>query len=524
MKYVFLLSAAATLASAATALPKETEALIGISRAAPPEIFADSVIRLVESGRIAGVDAQKTLLENAFTAARQAHEPIRLIALPGLPPDNRASFRGRASDLQLDALSLETRALRVLLTVDRAEAREKFASLTGHPNVDVQSCEDPLIPDASSYYSIAGAIAQASFSADEKKSSAHIQFLIAILAGANTTPELAGFVHSVESIELSKPDMDILASALEAKLAAMPANYRSFAVRVEDLADGLDFLAARLRGEGGSPTSLGATFRKFVVTQMKGPRCKEDLTPATAFANTMKVKYLGDLQPLTREEMKPSKRGDAFTAPSYFDADHSKELAQSLDRLRFRTEGAPFSADDRSSPGWNALFNDFLSTYRAWNPSGSDIDVLHQRLTVLRWLAELTPPGFGREAVINASIAALRSGTSDRQSPAEWLWQARSILNSAGGDESAVLAAYKSSNIAARTLLATLDNSSATWRTQSCVPRRQSCRRPAGHFYDRASRRFSTRHARLRAPLHPPIPQLDLRNHYLPSESIARLK
>src|SRR5215471_18818900 len=152
MKFGFAVLLAAALANAAAPPNKETEALLALARTAPPEIFADSIVKLVESGKITGVDAQKTLLESAFAAAGQAREPIRLIPLPGLGPDNRAS------DLQLDVLSLQTRVLRALLTVDRALAREKFSSIT-RPHLDVQVCEDPLIPDASSYYAAAGAIA-----------------------------------------------------------------------------------------------------------------------------------------------------------------------------------------------------------------------------------------------------------------------------------------------------------------------------------------------------------------------------
>src|SRR5215471_13157444 len=122
MKFGFAVLLAAALANAAAPPNKETEALLALARTAPPEIFADSIVKLVESGKITGVDAQKTLLESAFAAAGQAREPIRLIPLPGLGPDNRASFRGRASDLQLDVLSLQTRVLRALLTVDRALA------------------------------------------------------------------------------------------------------------------------------------------------------------------------------------------------------------------------------------------------------------------------------------------------------------------------------------------------------------------------------------------------------------------
>jgi hypothetical protein len=428
-------------------LPKETESVVAAARSAPPEIFADALVRLVEGGKIPSIAWQKALLQDAFTATQQAHEPVRLISVPGLATDTRASFRGRAGDLQLDALSLEARVLRTLLTVDRVSARQMFQAIPP-VRLDTPACEDPLVPDASAYYDAAGAVAQSAFSPEEKKQSAHAQFLIGVLAGATTPAEMAGFAHALAAVDLNGPEMEMVAGALEAKLDALPVNYRSFALKIEDLADGLDFFGARGRAQGVSTTALGAAFRRFLVAQMKGARCGEDLNQATNFASTLPVKYLGDLAPLTSDEMKPSKRGAQFEAKSYFDADHSKELADSLNRLRFPSEGRPFSEDQRSTGTWKVLFSDFLRDFQAWSPSGSDIDILHQRLTVLRWLIELTPPGDDRTRVLRLCVTTLHSGGADRQSPAEWFWQAKSILSAAGADEAMVADAYRASGVA----------------------------------------------------------------------------
>ena len=111
--------------------------------------------------------------------------------------------------------------------------------------------------------------------------------------------------------------------------------------------------------------------------------------------------------------MKPSKHGAQFEAKNYFDADHSKELADSLNRLRFPSEGRPFSEEQRSTGTWKVLFSDFLRDFQAWSPSGTEIDILHQRLTVLRWLIELTPPGEDRIRVLRLCVdgsAVRRSG------------------------------------------------------------------------------------------------------------------
>ena len=433
-------------------LPREIETIVATARAASPEIFSDAMVRMVEGGKIPGIDWQKVLLQDAFAAAQQAHEPVRWIPVTGLAADTRASFRGRAGDWQLDALSLETRVIRTLLTVDRVAARQMFQAippvrLQQNSEVDAPVCEDPLVADASAYYDVSGAVAQSAFSPEEKKQSAHAQFLIGVLAGATIPAEMAGFAHALAAVDLSRPEMEV-AGALEAKLDALPVNYRSFALKIEDLADGLDFFAARARAQGVSTTALGAAFRRFLVTQMKGARCWEDLNQATNFANTVPVKYLGELAPLTKDETKPSQRGGPFEAKSYFDADHSKELADSLNRLRFPSEGRPFSEEQRSTGTWKVLFSDFLRDFQAWSPSGAEIDILHQRLTVLRWLIELTPPGDDRTRVLRLCVATLQSGGADRQSPAEWFWQAKSILSAAGVDQGMVADAYRASGVA----------------------------------------------------------------------------
>jgi hypothetical protein len=242
--------------------------------------------------------------------------------------------------------------------------------------------------------------------------------------------------------------MEMLSGALEAKLDALPANYRSFALKIDDLASGLDFFAARAQGQGASTAALGSAFRRFVVAQMQGPRCQEEYDQAAAFASAMWVKNLGDLAPLSKDEMKPSSRGGRFEAKSYFDADHSKELAESLNHLRFPFQGRPFSEEQRSTGSWRVLFSDFLRDYQAWSPTGTDIDILHQRLTVLRWLLELTPSGDDRNRVLSLSISTLQSGGAERQSPAEWFWQAKSILSAAGADQHSVADAYRASGVA----------------------------------------------------------------------------
>src|SRR5579872_6424604 len=162
------LALAAVMLCRAADLPPALRPLIETARAAPPELFADTVGRLIESGRIPGKDLEIQLLDEAFHAAAGAKEPVRLIAIPSTPPDTRAIYRSKAGELHLDALSLQSRILKDLLAIDHAKARELFDQLA-HPPQDPRTCEDPLLPDSSPYFEIAGAIAQSAFTAPEKE-------------------------------------------------------------------------------------------------------------------------------------------------------------------------------------------------------------------------------------------------------------------------------------------------------------------------------------------------------------------
>jgi hypothetical protein len=62
---------------------------------------------------------------------------------------------------------------------------------------------------------------------------------------------------------------------------------------------------------------------------------------------------------------------------------------------------------------------------------------------------ELTPPGDERTRVLSLCVVTLQSGGAYRQNPAEWFWQAKSILSAAGADQPMIVEAYRSSSLAA---------------------------------------------------------------------------
>src|SRR5258708_6012198 len=285
--------------------------LLELTRTGPPEILAETIVRLVEGGKIPPIERQRALLVEAFSAAQRAQEPMRPLALPGVPSDPRALYRSRAGELELDSLSLERRILRALLTVDRPKARELFER-TQRPALQPEPCEAALIPDAAAYYEIAAQISQGAYTAAEKEKEHHVTFLATVLSGARTPGELAAFVRSLESVDLKPPQLELLVSSVAARLEALGPYYRGFALSFDRRKEWLESLAARARGGSGAAL-LSRGMRRYLVTQLTAPPCSEVVgeTGAVQWFNTQ---FKGDAEGIKDEDVRPAKSGGAYHA------------------------------------------------------------------------------------------------------------------------------------------------------------------------------------------------------------------
>jgi hypothetical protein len=437
------------------ALPPAIRPVVELARAAPAEFFADTITRLVEGGKIAPKELEIELLQDAFTAAANAQEPIRLIAMPATPPDTRALYRGKAGELRLDALSLETGVVRAMLGVDRAKARELFERVP-RPVLEPRPCEDPLVADTSAYYGIVGVMAQSAFTAAEQEKEEHVRFLLTVLAGIRSPNELAAFIRAIGSIRWTAAEWELLLGALTAKLETTAPDYRPFAISIEGLRADLERISQIAQSQGLGTDVLARGFRKYLVTQLTAPRCDEDFGGALQAITWFNQSFRGALPAITEEEGRPLKRTGGFKAELYFQSEDSKRIGDALTRLRYVPGEGPRSEAERSTGEWRNMFADFLRDLDAWRPSGSEIDFFHQKATVLQSLFQLAPPGEDRDRLIEVCVAFLQSSGAERQNPAEWLMQLKGIVEQAGSDAPKLMEAFRASSNPAVALYGTV--------------------------------------------------------------------
>jgi hypothetical protein len=409
-------------------LPDAVQSVVDLARGTAPEIFANTIVKLVESGKITQRELQVELLEEAFQAAGSAVEPVRLVAIPGTPPDTREIYRSKAGELGLDAISLQARILRNLLTVDRGRARELFDQVA-HPVLDPRPCEDALVANVDPYYVIAGAIAQSAFTAEEKERGAQVQFLVGLLTAAKSPGELAAFAGAIENITFTPAQWQVLLVVLSEKLEKISADYRSFAVSFNAMQGAVSRLAEFGRASQVNVDGLIGSFRKYLVAQMTAPRCQPDIPIA--------IGEMSWFQPsLSADEMKPSERRGSVKTQAYFDSGDSKEMGERLKTITLRPNGNEVFDSLLSRQTFVRAFadpdvlSDFLLTFALWNPSGADVDVLHKRATVIKVLLTTNLSDDDHARIVRLGVELLATSGAQRQNPAEWMWQVKSLAGS----------------------------------------------------------------------------------------------
>lgn len=405
------------------------QTLVELARTAPPELTADAIIKLAEDGAIPAGEPRRELLEEAFKTAGHAQEPVHLIPVPGLAPNTRAIFRAQASDLHLDALSLQSRVFKLLVKTDPEAARRLFDSIE-HPALEPRPCEDPFIADASAYYEMAGALAQS----DQQP----VAFLEAVLVGARSPGDLAAFAQALSTVPLNPDQRGALLGALAVKMENVAPDYRSFTSSVSVL---------RTSVQKFQSPALAVGFRRFLTRQMSAPRCDEDFGDATPTVDWFNAEFHGDLAVIGDEEVQPSQRLGGFKSESYFTTADGQHIWDAFEQLK-TTLG---------STEWRMMLSDSLRDLSDWTPTSAAIDVFHQKITVLQGLFEAIPPGPDRDQVMGQSIAVLQYSGAETRDPAEWLFQVKALAKVAGDDAAELMESFRTSGDAGLMLYSALD-------------------------------------------------------------------
>jgi hypothetical protein len=379
------------------ALPPNLQTFYDFALAAPPEFAADALLRLTTAPGVRSRALKRTLIEQAFQLAGQSHEPYYRMAVD--PGDSREAVIAAAAPFKLDALSLQSRAVEAMSRVDAKAALSMFSAIP-HPKLVPVPCDQALVPLVQDYYLAAGAVAAMIGDANERT-----RFLSAVISGMTSTVEItptAGLVGNSE----------ILGGAFLSRLSALPPDPRAYGL----LAPEIDFALS--------------LFNQGIVKP-----------------------YLAKQQAAGCADQKPK-------LDLLWQSDSAKQVFNSGRGLWIRPDGIIATDAERSTDEWARRATDFLSTLESWTPSGeSDVVFFHEKAFAYEGLLRFAPPGPIRNKVLGAYLSFLNQSNLQQQSPVEWYWHARILLDRAQGDQARneILAAFRESGNVILSLEAALD-------------------------------------------------------------------
>lgn len=442
----------------------EFQPIVGLAVSAPPELAAEALLRIVDSGRLGHRDLEIEMLEQAFQFASRAQQPMRRVAMNPTPADTREIFQSQAARLGLDSLSLRCRAVKLLLSRDRGKARELFASIP-KPPLEPLKCENALLYDVSDYYDLLGQIAAAAFTDQDKKRDAHIGFLEGYVASLTSPAEIGPMARVLDGLYLTGPQTAVLVNSFAAKLETISGDDRSFSEAMPDIYPAIARLAEATQSRGVSAEGLRAAFRKFLVSGLSGPRCVDtplrNVTASGGVVDWFNTQFHGELPAISEDDVRPSRSEGQAKFEQYYLSGKAPELSETARNLRIGPDGRPLTPAQLAAPEQVNKLNELVGRIADWRPSDeqSETAYFHEKALLLSALIDATPSGTPRDNMLAADISFLAPSNLQQQSFAEWFWQVGNLWKKyRGGPEAPkVLAAFKQSGNLSLALFAMLE-------------------------------------------------------------------
>lgn len=225
------LFAIAVILSPAFGAPAQ-DPLIGQAHAAPPEFAADALLRIAENAKLSPA-AKIELIEEAFRLAQSAHFPMPFRSFRS-ESDSGAAVLNQAYRLHLDALSLQSRAVRDLLPLAAAKARQHFEEIR-FPELPALTCADALIPDVASFYEVLGQVVQNTFTQKERSKEEHVNFLLSYLSRLISPAQLAPVARMLRTLTLTPAQRDLVFVQFNGILESMESPSRAYQATLPDI-------------------------------------------------------------------------------------------------------------------------------------------------------------------------------------------------------------------------------------------------------------------------------------------------
>jgi hypothetical protein len=465
-KLLMLILLAASVASSETKPPREIRDLIDQTPAASPELAADILLRLVEAGKIPDKKIKAAVLEQAFVLAGSARFPMRLIGatVEGGDTDSDAGVRWAALLNGLDSLSLQCRAVRTMLEIDRKRALELLQSMP-QVRIPARSCSDAMVERVDAFYETLALMVNQAFNETEKRDGKHLELAEAYIHSMASPAQLEPAAKMILDLKLDGRRLSPVLSAYSIELHDMSADDRAFSSSTKPaLLKVLVPLAADAETKGVSSFGLVDAFRAYYVRHMRSTRCEDNVAeegngltlPPVAESFNSNLRTVTDpegkqMRPIQADELRPAKVEGNATVYHFWSKPQTEKLLAGLKHLRFgtpeqreannkkglRPDGmAQFlTVEQRDTLSWQIEAREFLNEVESWNKDHDETEenYFHEVCFIYAPLLELVPPGELWGNVLESYINFLKQSALAKENPPEWYLEVHRLLDASAG-------------------------------------------------------------------------------------------
>lgn len=407
-------------------LPEPFRSIADLAAGAPPEFAADALLRIVESGKLSDKNARKQLIEHAFQLGASAKFAVRMEGLPGTTSDTVSGSLSEAYALKLDALSLQSRAIRAMLPLDPSKSRELFGQMA-KPALAPLTCDDALVYEPSAFYQALGAVVNGAFTPQEKAKEQNVNLLLEALAQVTSPSQLVPLADAIQAATLSATQHQVLWARFNGLLENMQPDDRSFPASLP----ALSVLAT---------PGIQGPLEKY---RQKNHGCETDTAPAAAAGQ-------------------PAQKPATPKLQLYWQSSNAQQLLQAGKKLRFASSNQLLSDADRATPEWQQKLSDYLNLIADWSQDQEDSEAVyyHEKCLVYTGLLDLVPPGPQSDRILADYVDFLSSSGLYQESPAEWFVEPHTLLDRSRSNlaqHAKILEAYQNSGNPVLTLEVALE-------------------------------------------------------------------
>jgi len=424
------------------ARPPEIVALITDARTVAPEFAAFAFYRLVEAKKVTDPQWQRELLEEVFTTAATAQEPLRRRALPGTEVDTRSGYFASAFALGMDAMTLRLRAVALMLALDARKAREMFAEMPSKLELSPLNCKDSLVYDVVYFYDVLGKVAAQSFNAEEKAQGEDIRFVEPYLDGMTSPAQVGPLGELVVALGNTPARLEMLLHSFNSSLRKISGDDRTFNAEMYLLGRTFTRIEEACRKHGVARDRMLEAFRAYVVRHLGGERCADNVRHETRDGKDIKdysnfnqivseidpgQKLIASIKP---EDVTPSRVEGEANVFRYWQTPAARNLLLKAKELRFGTGEKPLTMAERLEPKWELKLTEFLNLLSDWDRRGesAETDYFHQKAVLYEVLLELVPSAQTRERILREYVAFLGQPAMQQESRIQWFWHVTPLL------------------------------------------------------------------------------------------------